>query len=81
MAKKLLNNEKKNEVKNGIKILEKIKNGIIAGMMFTVVLSIAWTSYTIRNRIEGNMPKIMINPQALFASFLTIKAFSAKENK
>ena len=67
MAKKLLNNEKKNEVKNGIKILEKIKNGIIAGMMFTVVLSIAWSSYTIWNGIEGNMPKIMIIPQALFA--------------
>nr|DAX87243.1 MAG TPA: hypothetical protein [Bacteriophage sp.] len=81
MAKKLLNNEKKNELKNGIKILEKIKNGIIAGMMFTVVLSIAWSSYTIWNGIEGNMPKIMIIPQALFASFLTIKAFSAKENK
>lgn len=81
MAKKLLNNEKNNKVKNGIKILEKIKNGIIAGMMFTVVLSIAWSSYTIWNGIEGNMPKIMIIPQALFASFLTIKAFSAKEDK
>lgn len=81
MAKNSVKEIKNNTEKKGTTFMESLKRGIMAGVMFTVVVSIAWSSYTIWNGIEGNMPKVMVIPQMLFASFLTIKAFAAKENQ
>jgi hypothetical protein len=53
-------------------------DGILGLLQVFVVVSIAYSTYIVALGTEGYTPKIMLIPQALYASILVIRKFISK---